>query len=284
MLISVASGKGGTGKTAVATSLSLVGKDIKLIADCDVEAPNVSLLLRTERTESMLVYLPIPVVSQERCNLCGKCEKACNFGAINVINNKVIVFEDLCHSCGVCSIVCEQGAITEVQKPIGEIWKGYIKENVAHFLEGSLIPGNSRSSPVIQKVVEISKQLLKDNEIGIVDCPPGTSCSMVEAVSKSNLCVLVCEPTPFGIEDLKLAIKVVKDLNIKSAIVINKWGIGNDKEIELISKDTSIPIIGKIVYFDKIAQAYANGISPIKVGLENEFNKIYKNILKLLEK
>jgi len=222
MIISVASGKGGTGKTTVATNLALsIGRG--QFIDCDVEEPNANIFLKTKINEHEEVQVEIPDIDKDKCDYCGKCSEFCAYNALAVVKANVLVFPELCHSCGGCEIVCPKNAIKWKKKQVGSIEHGFVKE--IDFYHGLLNVGEIQAIPVIKA---LKKKIDKDKDV-ILDAPPGTSCPVIETINVSDYCILVTEPTPFGLHDLKLAIDVVRHLNIPFGVVINRDGIGNKK-------------------------------------------------------
>ncbi|GAI11415.1 unnamed protein product, partial [marine sediment metagenome] len=238
MIISVASGKGGTGKTLVATSLvlSLSDKGRVQLLDCDVEEPDAHIFLKPTFTHSEVVSIPIPRVDEEKCTYCGKCAEVCAYNAIAVMKEKVLIFPELCHGCGACSYLCPEGAISEEGKEIGVVEFGH--SNGVKFVHGKLSIGEPMALPIIRRV----KQHVDSEGIIIIDVSPGTSCPVVEAVRGSNFCLLVTEPTPFGLNDLVLAVEVVRKLDIPCGVVLNRNGVG-DKRVEEYCHRENIPIL-----------------------------------------
>jgi MinD superfamily P-loop ATPase len=259
MIISVASGKGGTGKTLVATSLalSLKGKGKVQLLDCDVEEPNAHIFLRSTTNQSQPVFLPIPKVDETKCTYCGKCAEVCAYNAIAVIKQKVLVFPELCHGCGACSYLCPESAITEEGKAIGVVETGSLGN--IEFIQGRLAIGEPMAPPIIR---EVKRHIDSTKEV-IIDVPPGTSCPVIEAVKDSDFCLLVTEPTPFGLSDLSLAVEVMRKLGIPSGVVINRVGVG-DSKVEQYCHEQGIPILLKIPLDRKIATLYSKGISLIE--------------------
>lgn len=259
MIISVASGKGGTGKTLVATSLalSLSGNYKVQLLDCDVEEPNAHIFLRLALNQSRPVDIPIPKVDETKCTYCGKCDEVCAYNAIAVLKGKVLIFPELCHGCGACSYLCPESAITEEGREIGVIEKG--NSGNLELIQGRLAIGEALALPVIR---EVKKYIDPIKEV-IVDVSPGTSCPMVEAVKGSDFCLLVTEPTPFGLHDLSLAVEVVKELGIPCGVVINRDGVGDEK-VERYCQEEGIPVLLKIPLDRRIAALYSKGIPLIE--------------------
>ncbi len=259
MIISVASGKGGTGKTLVATSLalSLKGKGKVQLLDCDVEEPNAHIFLRSTTNQSQPVFLPIPKVDETKCTYCGKCAEVCAYNAIAVIKQKVLVFPELCHGCGACSYLCPESAISEEGREIGVVEMGSLGN--IEFIQGRLAIGEPMAPPIIR---EVKKHIDPTKEV-IIDVSPGTSCPVVEAVKDSDFCLLVTEPTPFGLNDLSLAVEVTRKLGISCGVVINRVGVGDEK-VKSYCHEQGIPILLKIPLDRKIATLYSKGISLIE--------------------
>ena len=268
MIISVASGKGGTGKTTVATNLALSLNNVQFL-DCDVEEPNAHLFLKPEIKKSHLVTIPVPKIDESKCNYCGRCSEVCAYNAIAVIKDKVLIFSELCHGCGGCIILCPRNAITEEGKEIGIVEIGDV--DAMQFIHGRLNIGVAISVPLIRAV----KEYIITARTVIIDAPPGTSCPVIESVKNSNYCILVTEPTPFGLNDLILAVEVIRKLKIPFGVVINRSDIGDDK-VDLYCKDKEIPILMKIPFKKEIALAYSKGI-PI-VEAFPEYRKCFQEL------
>jgi len=280
MIISVASGKGGTGKTLVATSLALSLRDsdnVQLL-DCDVEEPNAHILVKPDFSRQEKVSAPVPSVDEAKCTYCGKCAEVCAYNAIAVINNRVLVFPELCHGCGACSYLCPEAAISEKNKDIGIVEIG--SADGMEFVHGKLNIGEAMAPPIIRKV----KEHINPKGSVIIDIPPGTSCPVVEAVKGSDLCLLVTEPTPFGLNDLVLAVEVVRKLGITCAAVINRTGLGNGKVDEYCHKE-GIPILLTIPLDSEIASLYSKAI-PLVEGIpkwRNHFLELFAKIRDLAD-
>ncbi|MFW6138257.1 MAG: ATP-binding protein [Spirochaetota bacterium] len=268
MVISVASGKGGTGKTTVATSLALC-LDEGHIMDCDVEEPDSGLFIKPEITFTRPVYVPVPEIQQNRCNLCGKCREVCAYNAIAVLN-RVLVFSELCHGCGACTYFCPQDAILEKNREIGSIETG--RRNSLKFTHGKLGIGQAMAPPLIRAV----KKYIHKQETTIIDAPPGTSCPVITAVRGSDFCLLVTEPTPFGLSDLASAAEVLKKLRIPCGVVVNRSNIG-DGEVYKYCKQEKIPVLLEIPFSREIGYAYSRGI-PVVEALP-EYRNDFKHLL-----
>jgi MinD superfamily P-loop ATPase len=252
MKIAIASGKGGTGKTTVATNLALSLGNTQLL-DCDVEEPDshIFLDLKLEKIED--VYIPVPKIDKNKCTFCGKCSEFCQYNAIAVVPDDILFFPELCHGCGGCTLVCPEEVITEEKRAIGIIERG--SNNGLEFFHGLLNIGEPMATPLVSAV----KKKIDDNKVTIIDSPPGTSCPVIESIKESDYCILVTEPTPFGLYDLKLAVEVVRALKISFGILINQDGIG-DKGVENYCEKEGIPIVMKIPHDKNIASFYSQGI------------------------
>ena len=252
MIITVASGKGGTGKTTVAVNMALSLENVQLL-DCDVEEPNSHILLQPTITETEPVYTKVPVISEELCVYCRKCSKFCAYNALFVAPKTVMVFPELCHNCGGCMLVCPKDAITEKERQIGVIKKGEAKG--VKIVYGELNVGEAMAVPLIRAV----KNQMKSNKNVLIDAPPGTACSLVASVHKTDYCILVTEPTPFGLHDLKITVQVLKDLGVPMGVIINRAGLGDRKVYGYCEKE-NIPLLLEIPFSKKIAELYSCGV------------------------
>ena len=259
MIISVASGKGGTGKTLVATSLalSLNDRERAQFLDCDVEEPNAHIFLKPviERVEP--VCIPVPEVDDKKCTYCSKCSEACAYHAIAVLPKHILVFSHLCHGCGACSYLCPEEAISEQGREVGIVEAGH--SNEMEFVQGKLTVGEAMPTPVVRKV----KEQTNCDGIVIIDVSPGTSCPVVQSVKGSDFCLLVTEPTPFGLNDLMLAVETVKELGTPCGVVINRAGVGDSKVQEYCAKE-SIPVLLTIPLDTSIARLYSRGMALVE--------------------
>jgi MinD superfamily P-loop ATPase len=257
MVVSVASGKGGTGKTTVAVNLALSVGDCQYL-DCDVEEPNGGIFLKPgiERTE--VVNKLVPQVDRRKCTFCGRCSKACVYHALAVLPKEVLVFPELCHSCGLCTWVCPERAIAERPVELGTVDAG--SSGVTRFVHGRLKVGEPMAVPVIRAV----KQEIRTDGDAILDVPPGTSCPVVQSVLGTDFCLLVTEPTPFGLHDLKLAVEMTRKLGIRAGVVVNRADIGDDKT-DRYCRDDDIPVLMRIPHDRRIAEAYSRGIPVVEV-------------------
>lgn len=276
MKISIASGKGGTGKTTVALSLALSLGEVQLL-DCDVEEPDCHLFLDLDLEKIEDIKTFYPKMDEEKCNLCGDCAELCRFNAIVVTPNAPMVFPELCHSCGLCEICCPQDAISEERKVIGTVERGV---GEVEFYHGVLAPGELLAAPLIEAV----KNHASSGKITVVDVPPGNACSSVEAVEGSDYCVLVAEPTPFGLHDLKYSVRMLRQLSIPFGVVVNRAGIGDQRVQEYCEKE-EIPLLMEIPNDRKIAELYSEGIPFIKKmsDWEEKFVELYEKIQGMIE-
>jgi len=277
MIIAIASGKGGTGKTTIATNLALVAPQAQYL-DCDVEEPNGHLFLKPEIDRKTDVTLPVPQIDAKLCTLCGTCATACEFNALAVIGDKVMVFNDLCHGCGTCMFVCPEKAITETAKVIGKLENGSAKSADGSrftFTHGISNIGNPLTPPIIKK----AKNLIDNDRFVILDAPPGTSCPMVQTLIGSDFCVFVTEPTPFGLNDLELAVGVARQLEISCGIVINRSDSGDD-EIRKYCHQENIPILLEIPFDRDLAFAYSKGEAAVtqSPALRTSFQDLHTRI------
>jgi MinD superfamily P-loop ATPase len=293
MIISIASGKGGTGKTTIAANLALAlakdkGKKVQFL-DCDVEEPNAHLFLKPVITNSESVEILVPKIDDKKCNYCGKCAEVCAFNAIAVTKNKVLVFPELCHGCGACALFCPEKAIIEEGNEVGILEEG--KAGPINFTHGCLNIGEPMAPPIIRKIKEKIKKDYNDNRdknitnnhITLIDAPPGTSCPVIESIKKSDYAILVTEPTPFGLHDLTLAVGVLRKLKIPHGVVLNKCDIG-DYKVEKYCQKNNIPILLSIPLDKEIAVAYSKGIPIVKVNssYEQKFNQLFQKIASII--
>jgi MinD superfamily P-loop ATPase len=252
MIISIASGKGGTGKTTVATNLAASLESHVQILDCDVEEPNAHLFLHPDIQDVKTVTAPVPKVDESTCTLCGKCAEICQFKAIIIIGETILTFPEMCHGCGGCMEVCPEKAITETGRELGVIEKGH--RNGLDFVHGKLRVGEAMSPPLIRKVRSCSRP----DMLTIIDAPPGTSCPVITAMKGVDFVMMVTEPTPFGLHDLKLAVEAVKILHIPCGLVINRSDMGDD-QVRAYAEQENLPVLMEIPFSRRIAEAYSRG-------------------------
>lgn len=272
MRIVVASGKGGTGKTTVATNLAHAaarkGQSVAYL-DCDVEAPNGHIFLEPEISSRIPVCEMVPAVDAEKCMNCGTCSEICQYYAIVCIAEKVLVYPDLCHACGGCSLVCPAGAISELPHEIGVVQVG--RSGPLQFVSGELHIGKVRAIPVIRAVKSNAPQA----ELSIVDAPAGTSCPLVESVRGTDFGVLVTDPTPFSLHDLKLTVQVMQQLDVPCGVVINRASLPN-ADVRSFCRKRAIPILGEIPDDRRLAEVYSHGqlVSEALPEYESMFERV----------
>lgn len=273
MVVSVASGKGGTGKTTVAVSLALSAESSQYL-DCDVEEPDGQIFLKPKIAERFPVGVPVPRIDESKCTFCGKCAESCVFNAIVVAKpaRKTLVFPELCHGCGVCSYVCPVDCIEEVPREIGVVEKGWAGDLA--FVQGILNVGEPMPTPLVREV----KGQVDPERLAVVDASPGTSCPVVEAVRGTDFCVLVTEPTPFGLNDLKLAVEMAEELGVPVGVVINRADLG-DGRVEEFCEAKGIPVLMRIPFRREIAEAYSEGLPLVEA-----FPEYRERFAELIEK
>ncbi|MEZ5359742.1 MAG: ATP-binding protein [Candidatus Zixiibacteriota bacterium] len=272
MRIAFASGKGGTGKTTLATNMAAVLAAVETgisYIDADVEEPNGQIFLSPVVRDIIDVKVPVPIIDEGRCNLCGICADVCHYNAVAILGKKAMVFDSLCHSCGACFVLCPEKAISERQRSIGTITCG--RTGKADFIAGCLSVGEALSPPLIRMV----KNMISDERTAIIDAPPGTSCPVVEAVKGCDFVVLVTEPTPFGLNDLELAFGMLEEMHIKCGVVINRSDLG-DPSIKKRIEEKGMKILMEIPFCRKTAEAYSNGV------LNSRIDPVFADMMKRL--
>lgn len=255
LTIAVASGKGGTGKTTIATNLAFAlcqSEQVQLL-DCDVEEPNDHLFLHPSFTQREDVAIAVPMIDKSRCIVCGRCRDFCMFNAITRIGDQMMAFPELCHGCGGCRFICPSHAITEGQRVIGAIEMGTVQQMA--FAHGRSKVGNALTPPIIRRV----KEKIAKERVTILDAPPGTSCPVVTTLDGADFVILVTEPTPFGLHDLRLAVEVVRKMEIPFGVVINRADLGN-AGVESYCQQEAIPILLTIGFKREYAATYAKGL------------------------
>lgn len=276
MIISVASGKGGTGKTTVAVNLALSLDRVQFL-DCDVEEPNAHIFLKPVIREQEKAYIPVPEIDESKCLYCGRCAAVCAYRAIAVLppqedrKGSSLIFSHLCHGCGACSALCPEGAIKEVPRDIGVVETGHCGD--MEFVHGRLKIGEAMASPLIRQV----KKHVDPVRTVIIDAPPGTSCPVVASVKDSDFCILVTEPTPFGLHDLKLAVETIRVLGIPFGVVVNRADLG-DKNTDAYCQQEHIPVFLRIPFKKEIAVAYSRGEPMVKAfpRAKKDFQELFR--------
>lgn len=278
MILAIASGKGGTGKTTVAVNLftALQPTHSVRFIDCDVEEPNAFLFLNPEIDSTRDVTIPVPEIAEERCTYCGLCAEVCQFNALAVIKDSVLVFSEMCHGCGACSLLCPEKAITEKPRPVGQIEEG--RSGTSPFIMGRLNTGEALAVPVI-KAARQSRAGLDKDTLTIIDAPPGTSCPVINSVKGSDYVLLVTEPTPFGLNDLDLAAQTMAELDIPCGVLINRSG-EEDGIIIDYCKNNDLALVGSIPYSRRMAQSYAKGRLVVQEDprIKSQLLKIFDTI------
>jgi MinD superfamily P-loop ATPase len=275
--VAIASGKGGTGKTTVATGLAVTaarsGRRVRLL-DCDVEEPNCHLFLSPCWRESHPFTVPVPLIEEDACTGCGECADFCEFNALACLPDGVLVFPELCHSCGGCAVLCPEHCIAEDQRVVGEIATGEVDGLM--LTQGRLNIGEARVPPLIRAV----KEMAGDEGIVFLDSPPGTSCPVVETLLGSDHVLLVTEPTPFGLHDLQLAVEMVECLGLNCSVVVNRAGSG-DQRVQEFCASVGLPVVAELADDRRVAEAYARGRLPLDAvpELARAFEKLWQQLL-----
>ena len=290
MQIAIASGKGGTGKTTLAVNLAVwlaekfAGSEQKvLLADLDVEEPNSGLFLKGEMEEETVNYRLVPEWKEDKCTLCKRCANVCRFNALAFLGISVMVFPELCHSCYACSDLCPEDALPMEKRRMG-VTRRFRLNSHLEFIESRIDIGVEQATPLIEQTRKAIKQNYLPNWFVILDSPPGTSCPVMEAVKDADLVLLVTEPTPFGFHDLKLAMDTMNELGKPFAVVINKYGIGNDEVLDYCRKN-GIPVLGKLPHLTEAAALYSKGKTMVDAlpEIRREVEKIYDGICRLTQ-
>lgn len=274
MILAVASGKGGTGKTTVSLNLARsLGRPIQLL-DCDVEEPNAHLFLKGRVRDKSVVTLPVPEIDAGLCDLCGECGRFCRFHAIAAVKPAPIVFPELCHGCGGCAMVCPRKAIRERERRIGTVEA--LDCGDISLVQGRLDIGVSLVPPLIR---EVKKRITTDTPV-ILDAPPGTSCPVVATIRGSDFVLLVTEPTPFGLHDLALAVDMVRELKLPFGVLVNRVGVG-DGRVDDYCRRENVPVVAEIPDDRRIAEAYSRGV--LMVDALPEYRGLFAGLWKALD-
>lgn len=284
MKVAIASGKGGTGKTTLSTNLAALfaGEEEVVLTDLDVEEPNSGLFIETTLFHQEDKYKMIPEWKEDACTLCGICQDVCNSNAIIQLDKSILVFPQLCNSCYACSELCPTSALPMVPQKMGEL--KHFKNGNLHFVESRLEIGQEHAVPLISQTINYVETRFKNGRIQIFDSPPGTSCPVIEAVKDADLVILVTEPTPFGLHDLKLAVETVKQLKKKFGVVINRDGIGNDDVLNYCRVE-NIQVLARIPNDRRVAEIYSKGelIYPQIADFRQQLEAIKSYILNFQE-
>lgn len=279
MRLAIASGKGGTGKTTLSSNLSayLSHNHSVALVDLDVEEPNSGLFIQAQKNNSQTAYRFIPEWDHNQCIYCNQCQSICKFNAIAALPEQILVFPELCHSCYACSELCPTSALPMQQYAMGTVT--HYQNGTLHLVEGLLNIGEQQTPPMIEQTREFASETIPDPEITIYDAPPGTSCPVIEATKETDMVILVTEPTPFGLHDLKLSVQTMQKLGHRFAVVVNRHDDQNPL-IEHYCRENNIPVAGKIPDKREIAELYSSGkllydkIPEVKQELEHIFEQV----------
>lgn len=274
MKVAVLSGKGGTGKTFVSVNLSEVGKPSTYI-DCDVEEPNGYLFFDLMKPKNWGVTVKVPKIDYEKCNGCRACIEFCQFNALAYINDQVVVFEDICHSCGGCKIVCTEDAVLEYDKEIGQVGAG--EADGVKVYSGTLNIGEASGIPIIDKLLAFKEE----NDLTVIDCPPGSACSVIESIKDADYCLLVTEPTIFGLHNLKMVYNLVTLFNKKHGVVLNKC-FEADNLVEAYCKENEIQVLAKIPFDIELGKRNSEG--AIIVRENDHYRQVFEGLYKSLKR
>jgi len=277
MVIAIASGKGGTGKTTVAVNLAAALERPVRLLDCDVEEPNCHVFLQADIETSEPVGIPNPVVDEDACTACGACAEICQYNAIVLPRDKPLVFPELCHGCGGCRLVCPEGAITEKDRQVGVVETG--RAGPIAFVQGRMNLGEPMAPPIIRAV----KRHERPEAINLLDSPPGTACPMITAVRGADVVLLVTEPTPFGLHDLRLAVETIRLLRIPFGVVVNRVGVGDDR-VHRYCAEEDVPVLMEIGDDRRIAEAYSRGelVLDAAPDLREKFVRLFETVTERL--
>ena len=258
MKVAIASGKGGTGKTTLSSNLAsyLSESEDVVLVDLDVEEPNSSLFISVEEISKKEIFKMVPSVDLDKCTFCGMCNDNCRFNAIISLDDDVLVFPDLCHSCYACADLCKSNAISMI--PVRNGVLTHMRDDALSFIESRLDVGQEQSIPLIKQTLDYVDEKFSDDTIILLDSPPGTSCPVIEVTKDADYVILVTEPTPFGLHDLKIAVETMRILNKDFGVVANRYGLGNDDLIEYCRTE-NIPLLAKIANDKRVAELYSKG-------------------------
>ncbi len=276
MKIAVLSGKGGTGKTFIAVNLASAAK-VSTYVDCDVEEPNGHLFLKPEHVREQEISVKTPVVDYEKCNGCRKCVDFCNFNALAYINNKLRIFDDVCHSCGGCLLVCPEDAFTEKDKSIGKVQRG-ISDNVTVWT-GILNTGEATGIPIISELLNASSQ--EPSELTFIDSPPGSSCIVMESIKEADYCILVAEPTIFGVHNLNMVYELVTLFDKPFGVILNKC-LAEDNPAEAYCIEKNLPILGRISFDSELGTLNAN--AEVAFRNDERYRELFSSLLETVTK
>ena len=275
MKIAVLSGKGGTGKTLVSVNLAAAAKEAVYI-DCDVEEPNGYLFFKPEKIDSEIVSIKMPYVDEKRCTGCRKCVDFCKFNALAYVGTKLHVFEDVCHSCGGCVLLCPEKALSERDKVIGEVQKG-VSENVT-VITGILNTGEASGIPIIKKLLDDKNE---GKSVTFIDCPPGSACIVMESIKDADYCILVAEPSLFGVHNLAMVYDLIKLFKKPHGVVLNKC-LNGENPSETFCIEKGIKILGKIPFDKELGTLNSNAL--ISVRESETYRDMFSSLLQTVTK
>jgi MinD superfamily P-loop ATPase len=278
MQITVLSGKGGTGKTTISTNMALSLDNVQFL-DADVEEPNSYIFIKPDFKKEQDVLRKIPEIEEDKCTSCRACVDFCEYNALALLGEEVLLFPEVCHSCGGCKHICPEGAIREKDKKTGTV-KSDLEVNGLEFWQGELNIGEESAVPIIEAL----KENINDDKTVIIDAPPGTTCPTIEAAIDSDYCILVTEPTPFGLHDLKMAVEVVQELDKPCGVIINRAEDNADRIIEDYCAKEDIPVLLKVPFDRKIARLYSDGVAFVEElrDWKDRFREVFARIKKVV--